>query len=353
MSDTHDQNTPNADESAKEPDYGTPPPGAYQQPPVYPVAGPYPPAPGGTYPQAPSYPPPPQAGYRPESYPPSMPTAYPHPGAYPPAPTAYPPAAGAYPPPAGYVPVQAPYAPYPPRPSRGMGMAITSLVLGAGSLVFFWVPFVGIVAGFAATAAVVLGAIALGRAFAGKGLSIGGVVTGALGVLLSILLTTVWFGVIFSSDAAPAPHPQASAAPSPNAGGGNGSGEYHYTTQTGLSPFGSTASYENDVTVSIPAGTPFTPADPEWTTQKVDLGFDVTVHNGSGKDMTVNLVGEALAGGVRGDQILDDSLDTLKDLPLAAGATHMYHVAFSLQSQSDVEVSVSVGEQYGYVGFHS
>jgi len=259
---------------------------------------------------------------------------------------------GAYPPPAGYFPGQAPYAPYPPRASRGIGMAITSLVLGAGSLLFFWVPFVGIVAGLAAAAAVVLGAIALGRAFAGRGLSIGGIVTGALGVLLSILLTTVWFGVIFSSDASPSSHPQASASPSPNAGGGNGSGEYHYTTQTGLSPFGSTASYENDVTVSIPAGTPFTPADPEWTTQKVDLGFDVTVHNGSGKDMTVNLVGEALAGGVRGDQIVDDSVDTLKDLPLAAGATHTYHVAFSLQSQSDVEVSVSVGEQYDYVGFH-
>ncbi|MGN6128473.1 MAG: DUF4190 domain-containing protein, partial [Humibacter sp.] len=256
-----------------------------------------------------------------------------------------------YPPPAGYFPGQAPYAPYPPRPSRGIGMAITSLVLGAGSLVFFWVPFVGIVAGLAATAAVVLGAIALGRAFAGRGLSIGGVVTGALGVLLSILLTTVWFGVIFSSDASPSSHPQASASPSPNAGGGNGSGEYHYTTQTGLSPFGSTASYENGVTVSIPAGTPFTPSNPEWTTQKVDLGFDVTVHNGSGKDMTVNLVGEALAGGVRGDQIVDDGLDTLKDLPLAAGATHTYHVAFSLASQSNVEVSVSVGEQYGYVGF--
>ncbi len=311
---------PQAPQTVQGADYGPPPPGAYPPPP----AGAYPPPPGAYPPPVGAYPPPP-GGYPP-----------PQPGTYPPA-GVYQPNAAAYPP------------PYQRPTRRGLGFAITSLVLGVGALLFSWVPFIGIIAGLAGIAAVVLGAIALARAFAGKGMSIAGLVTGGLAVILSVLLTVTWFGLFFSSINGSPSHPLATASPPPYSDGGKDT--FHSTTQDGPVGFGDTVSYDNGVTVTIPAGTPYTPNDPIWSTQKVDLGYDVTVHNGSSAKITVNLIGEATAGGTDGDDILDKSLDTMTDFSLAAGATHTYHIAFSLASQSDVALSVSIAEHYDYAEF--
>ena len=338
MSDTHDQNTPEPGS------YPPPPAGAYPPP-----QGAYPPPPQGAYPPPQgAYPPPPQGAYPPP------------PGAYPPPPQgAYPPPQGAYPSPYATQPGYGPQGyppPYQPRTSRGIGFAIASLVLGVGALVFSWLPFIGILACLAGIAGIVLGAIALAKAFAGKGMSIAGIVTGGIAVILAILLTTLWFGAIFSHAGDVASHPLATSSPAPKGGGGDdgkdsGSTTFHATTQSAPVAFGGTVSYDNGVTVTVPSGTPYTPQDPTWSTQAVDLGYDVTVHNGSGSAITVNLIGETTADGTDGDDILDDDLDTMKDFPLAAGATHTYHIAFSVASQNDVTLSVSVADHYAYAEF--
>jgi hypothetical protein len=115
----------------------------------------------------------------------------------PPQPQPQPPAWGAPPPPPppGYGP--APYG-QPPAGSWGApqaappsnGLAIGALVLGIGSLLFAFIPFVGFASVPFAIGAVVLGVIGLGKSREngqGKGLAIGGLVTGAVALAVSVL----------------------------------------------------------------------------------------------------------------------------------------------------------------------
>ncbi len=137
--------------------FGGPPPGSTPPPPS---GGTPPPPPGGFG----SPPPPPSGGY----------------GAPPPAPGGFgapPPAPGGYPPPGGY---GAPgYGAPAANPTNGM--AIAALVCGILSLFcLFPLGFVG----------VGLGVAGLGKAKktggSGKGLAIGGIVTGAIGILATL-----------------------------------------------------------------------------------------------------------------------------------------------------------------------
>jgi hypothetical protein len=69
-------------------------------------------------------------------------------------------------------------------------MAIAALVLGIGSLLFALIPFVGFASVPFAIGAVVLGVIGLGKSREigqGKGLAVGGLVTGALALAVSVL----------------------------------------------------------------------------------------------------------------------------------------------------------------------
>ncbi|WCO66339.1 DUF4190 domain-containing protein [Iamia majanohamensis] len=147
--------------------FGSPPPGGTPPPP--PSGGtPPPPPPGGS-----SLPPPPGGGAPPP--PPS--------GGF-----GAPPPSGGYPSAGGY---GAPgYAPPAAKPSNGM--AIGSLVCGI--LSFFTCGVLGLVA-------IVLGVLGLGKAKEqdgnGKGLAIGGIVTGVLGILLGVFLT---FAVFLAAD---------------------------------------------------------------------------------------------------------------------------------------------------------
>lgn len=83
-------------------------------------------------------------------------------------------------------------------PSTGRGIGIASLATGIGSLVL--VVFIGFLAG---AVAVVLGIIGLKRP-AARNLSIGGIITGALGMLLSIVVLIVgmilWAGILSSDN---------------------------------------------------------------------------------------------------------------------------------------------------------
>jgi len=64
------------------------------------------------------------------------------------------------------------------------GIAVAAMVVGIISLILVWVPFVGFVGGIAA---IVLGIIALKKTI-GKGMSIAGIVTGAISILCSLVI---------------------------------------------------------------------------------------------------------------------------------------------------------------------
>lgn len=80
----------------------------------------------------------------------------------------------------------------PPRNAGTSGMAVTAMILGILSLVFFWVPILG---GLGAVIAVVLGFIgrssAKKRGVGGAGMALAGIITGFLALAGNILLT-IW-----------------------------------------------------------------------------------------------------------------------------------------------------------------
>jgi hypothetical protein len=97
-----------------------------------------------------------------------------------------------YPPPPSYEQPQ-------PQPRSGSGMAITALVLGILALVTCWTVIGGVLLGLGA---IVVGLIALirikqGRA-GGRGMAIGGIVTGAIGLLVAIVVIILGVSIINS-----------------------------------------------------------------------------------------------------------------------------------------------------------
>lgn len=89
--------------------------------------------------------------------------------------------------PGGPVPPQSSAGQPPTPPTGGNGLAITAMVLGIAAVVLCWFPLLGFPLG---VAALVCGIIALRkrRAF---GFSLTGVITGAVGILLSIVIGVV------------------------------------------------------------------------------------------------------------------------------------------------------------------
>lgn len=71
-----------------------------------------------------------------------------------------------------------------PQPSNGF--AITSLVLGILSLLIVWIPIVGLIGTLLAVAGLILGILALKKP-GGRGLAIGGIVTSAISLALTVL----------------------------------------------------------------------------------------------------------------------------------------------------------------------
>ncbi|MDF7640824.1 DUF5067 domain-containing protein [Bifidobacterium sp. ESL0784] len=99
-------------------------------------------------------------------------------------PTSQPPMGMALQPPMGMEP-EHPFGPGAKRP----GMAIVALVLGIVAIILFWIPIVGIGCG---VAAIVTGIISMRKINAerlrGKGMSIGGLVTGIIAAVLSVIV---------------------------------------------------------------------------------------------------------------------------------------------------------------------
>ncbi|MBS0011064.1 MAG: DUF4190 domain-containing protein [Bacteroidales bacterium] len=73
--------------------------------------------------------------------------------------------------------------------NTGNGMGVAALIMGIISLVVAFIPCLGLLAFFTAVVAIVLGAIGIsqaGRSDSPRGMQIGGLVTGALALLISV-----------------------------------------------------------------------------------------------------------------------------------------------------------------------
>ena len=62
------------------------------------------------------------------------------------------------------------------------GLAVASLVLGILSILFVWIPFIGLVSWILAPIGLVLGLVALNKPF-GRGMAIAGSICSAIGLL--------------------------------------------------------------------------------------------------------------------------------------------------------------------------
>jgi hypothetical protein len=71
------------------------------------------------------------------------------------------------------------------NPPQSNGMAVGALIIGICSMVLAIIPVIGFLSWILSPLAIILGAIALRKAV-GKGLAIGGIVTGVIGVLICI-----------------------------------------------------------------------------------------------------------------------------------------------------------------------
>lgn len=119
---------------------------------------------------------------------------------------ANPPPPGSYPspPPAGYPNPAYPPGYYPPPASATNNLAIFSLVAGGAGIFLFCVgliiPCVGILGLILGAAAIVLGIMAINQIRvsqeSGRGLAIAGIVTGAVGLVLTIVLIVFVVGLI-------------------------------------------------------------------------------------------------------------------------------------------------------------
>ena len=66
--------------------------------------------------------------------------------------------------------------------AQSNGLAVASLVLGILSILFVWIPFIGLVSWILAPIGLVLGLVALNKPF-GKGMAIAGSICSAIGLL--------------------------------------------------------------------------------------------------------------------------------------------------------------------------
>lgn len=74
------------------------------------------------------------------------------------------------------------------EPPQRTGMGVTALVLGIIALVLAFIPFVGLLSLLLGPAAVIVGIIAAVKR-RGRGLGIGGAITGALGTIIALVMT--------------------------------------------------------------------------------------------------------------------------------------------------------------------
>jgi len=103
-----------------------------------------------------------------------------------------------------------------PGPRRGKGLAIAALVVGIVAFLGAFIPFVNYVVFVPAVVAIVLGVIALVRRSAGRPMAWTGLVLGAVGLVLSIVLAVVYTNALVAAvDESTASAPSATTAAPP------------------------------------------------------------------------------------------------------------------------------------------
>jgi len=83
------------------------------------------------------------------------------------------------------------------KTNTGHGMGVAALIMGILSIVVAFIPCLGLLAFFTAIVAIVLGAIGISqasRAETPKGLSLGGLITGALALIISLAQLVFFVG---------------------------------------------------------------------------------------------------------------------------------------------------------------
>ena len=73
----------------------------------------------------------------------------------------------------------------PQQPQPGKGLAITSMILGIISVVFFWIPYVDILTLILGIAALIMGIVAGKKG--NNGMAVAGLVLGIIGTVLSLI----------------------------------------------------------------------------------------------------------------------------------------------------------------------
>lgn len=84
-------------------------------------------------------------------------------------------------------------------PPQSNGLAVASLVLGILSILFAWIPIIGLIAWILAPLGLVFGLVALGKPV-GKGMAIAGSICSGVGLLIC-LLWVIGLGMAASSSA--------------------------------------------------------------------------------------------------------------------------------------------------------
>lgn len=151
-----------------------------------------------------------------------------------------------------YAPQPGPYPP--PQPKGSNGLAIAGLVLGLLGLLTCWAPVLNVLSIVLGVIGVVLSGIGLAKskqANAGKGLSIAGIVLGALAIIFAVLINVALVSSIQdlgeTSTTVEAPSDSGNGA---KADGGGDSGGETGTTRSNPAPLGSAVT-GGDWTVKI------------------------------------------------------------------------------------------------------
>lgn len=94
---------------------------------------------------------------------------------------------------------------------QGNGLAVASLVLGILSILFAWIPIIGMIAWILAPLGLVLGLVGLGKP-AGRGMAIAGSVCSGIGLLICLLWVIGLGGIMAAGSSAAASEAAAQAA---------------------------------------------------------------------------------------------------------------------------------------------
>ncbi|NQX11018.1 DUF4190 domain-containing protein [Microbacteriaceae bacterium VKM Ac-2855] len=279
-----------------------------------------------------------------------------------------PPSYSAPAPPAYAAPGGGPGAPYgsppPTGPRRFNGLGLAALICGGIALLGSFIPFLNYLTGFLAFVGLVLGIIGLVLKGRAKGLAVAGTIVSAVALVLSIVLAIVYTAGIASSvsDAiasaeasAEATFPTDEALPS-DAATDPGLGE-EAPVGGADGAFGDTIAYDNNVTISVSAPSPFTPSETAFGADQANqVLVTMTITNGSAENLEPSVYATASSAGVAATDIYDSGnaagdVGASPTTTILPGGTATWVQAFSVADPADIVLQISPSFDYDDVIF--